>query len=276
MSLSPLLRVARLVRNASTSSRFVATSPERAVDGGGGGGYRPLAITPLQRVVVGLGSAVLAFVDPTRADAVALAGELSGGPALARAAAAMAASEEGRRVLALRPRVRAADYVSAPGVPGAPGAPGAAPFRAFPAGSFGAAYVAYLAAHGFDPDARPAVRFVADERLAYVAARYREAHDFWHVLFRLPPTVLGETALKAVEARQFGLPAAAAAALVAPARLSAADAAAYRGTLLPWAVRAGGRAAHLLSVMYEERLHAPLDAVREELRVEPAPPWEGE
>ena len=32
--------------------------------------------------------------------------------------------------------------------------------------------------------------------VAYVIARYRQVHDFWHVLCDLPPTVLGEIALK--------------------------------------------------------------------------------
>jgi len=36
--------------------------------------------------------------------------------------------------------------------------------------------------------------------------RYREVHDFWHVLCELPPTVLGEITLKWLEAVQTGLP----------------------------------------------------------------------
>eukprot|EP00951_Prasinocladus_malaysianus_P042860 scaffold526756_cov36-Prasinocladus_malaysianus.AAC.2 len=46
------------------------------------------------------------------------------------------------------------------------------------------------------------VRFVDDPELAYVAARSREVHDFWHVLFDCHTNVLGELALKAVEAVQ--------------------------------------------------------------------------
>jgi len=43
------------------------------------------------------------------------------------------------------------------------------------------------------------VRFVDDDELAYVAARAREVHDMWHVLFGCPTTILGELALKALE-----------------------------------------------------------------------------
>lgn len=43
---------------------------------------------------------------------------------------------------------------------------------------------------------RPEVKFVDDAELAYVMKRYREVHDFWHVLTGVPTTVLGEIALK--------------------------------------------------------------------------------
>ena len=32
--------------------------------------------------------------------------------------------------------------------------------------------------------------------LAYVMQRYREVHDFWHVICALPTSVAGEVALK--------------------------------------------------------------------------------
>ena len=43
------------------------------------------------------------------------------------------------------------------------------------------------------------MRFIADPDLAYVAMRAREAHDFWHVLFGVGTSVLGEVALKYLE-----------------------------------------------------------------------------
>lgn len=56
-----------------------------------------------------------------------------------------------------------------------------------------------MRASRFRADERPPVRFVDDGELAYVAARAREVHDLWHVLFGCPTTVLGELALKALE-----------------------------------------------------------------------------
>ena len=49
--------------------------------------------------------------------------------------------------------------------------------------------------------------------------RYREIHDFLHVLTGLPPTVEGELALKSLEAVQTGLPMAALSAMAGPLSL---------------------------------------------------------
>ena len=49
-------------------------------------------------------------------------------------------------------------------------------------------------------------RLIDDPDLAYVMTRYREVHDFLHVLTGLPPTVEGELILKTLEAVQTCLP----------------------------------------------------------------------
>jgi ubiquinone biosynthesis protein COQ4 len=68
-----------------------------------------------------------------------------------------------------------------------------------PLGSFGQEYYLFMAGRGFKADERPPVRFVDDQNLAYVATRYRQVHDFWHIVFGCHTSLLGETALKAVE-----------------------------------------------------------------------------
>lgn len=53
------------------------------------------------------------------------------------------------------------------------------------------------------------MHFVDDVNLAYIAQRYREVHDLFHVLLDMPTTMLGEVAVKWVEAFQTRLPMAA-------------------------------------------------------------------
>ena len=80
----------------------------------------------------------------------------------------MLVSKEGSRILHERPRIssEAVELV-----------------YTMPEGTFGRAYGDFMAARNFNPDERPLVRFVDDPELAYVAQRYREVHDLWHVLF---------------------------------------------------------------------------------------------
>jgi ubiquinone biosynthesis protein COQ4 len=126
--------------------------------------------------------------------------------------------------------------------------------------------------HGFSADARTPVRFVADEELAYVMTRYREVHDFLHVLSGLPTTVVGEVALKWLEMAQTGLPVAALSALVGPLRLGREDRALLLGTLAPWALRTAAACPPLIAVRYEDLLPLPLAEARVRLGIVPAPP----
>jgi ubiquinone biosynthesis protein COQ4 len=124
-------------------------------------------------------------------------------------------------------------------------------------------------ARAFTPSARPPVRFVEGADAAWAATRAREAHDFWHVLFACPTTVAGELALKAVEFVQTGLPSAGAAVVGAAWRLDGPGRAWLAGTALPWAVRAGSRAADLLTLDYEAALPDDLEVVRARWRITP-------
>ncbi|KAH8051698.1 hypothetical protein JL722_10525 [Aureococcus anophagefferens] len=87
-------------------------------------------------------------------------------------------------------------------------------------GTFGRAYGAFMGRHGFDADDRSPVTLVDDEELACVLLRYRQVHDYWHVLFGLPPSIPGELALKWFELVHTGLPVAAFSAVFGPVHLS--------------------------------------------------------
>ena len=120
--------------------------------------------------------------------------------------------------------------------------------------------------HGFDPDDRDAVKFVDDEELAYVMLRYRQTHDFAHVLCGLPPTVLGELALKWFELVQTGMPMCALSALAGPLKLPPAERRLLRSTYAPWALRAGATCRRpLLAVRYEDEFATPLVDLRRRL-----------
>ena len=123
----------------------------------------------VNRIAVAIHYATTAFADPTRADAVAALGEITGPLTLQRLAKQMKQDSVGRRILQDRPIVSKAtipydklireapqDSIEDPNV------------------TFGQAYGFFLKSHDFDPDERDQVRFVDDEELAYIMLRYRQ------------------------------------------------------------------------------------------------------
>ncbi|KAL7553683.1 hypothetical protein ACHAWF_018045 [Thalassiosira exigua] len=230
----------------------------------------PLALH--QRIGTFVHSSLTALSDPTRADAVAAVGEVTGSFALSRMRAGMERDEVGRRILRERPTVdegvarRAFELLRERGDGSNPVNGGRG--RGM---TFGAAYAAFLQTHNFDPRERSPVRFIPNE-LSYVMVRYRQCHDYWHVLTGLPPTVLGELALKWLELIQTGLPLAALSATggaLGVSGLGPREREALWSIYLPWAVRVGGdmRPHGLMCVYYEEELGTSLDVLRDQMGI---------
>jgi ubiquinone biosynthesis protein COQ4 len=238
-----------------------------------------------KRLSLTLQNAATAFSDPTRADAVAAVGELTGLVALQQMRDAMMQDPVGRQILAERPVVSKETI----------------PYETFMAEAavrelaskqehnddndtatantdttpitFGQAYGTFLSQHGFDPDERSQVLYIQDPELAYVMLRYRQCHDFWHALTALPPTVTGELGLKWLELFQTGLPLAALSSTVGSLGLSYQQQHVLWNIYLPWARTSGQKLPYcaLMNVYYEKEWDTPLRDLRERLQLEPAP-----
>ena len=242
-------------------------------------------LSPIQRIATLVHSSLTALNDPTRADAVAAVGEVTGSFALSKMLAGMESNEVGKRILNDRPivdeniakqaeillqqhnvemstsNVNFNNPINAERTKGM---------------SFGAAYATFLQTHKFDPNERDSVRFISDPKLSYVMTRYRQCHDYWHVLTGLPPTVLGELGLKWLELIQTGLPLAALSAssgVFGANGLSAQEREILISVYLPWAMKVGHNMKEhsLLCTYYEEELETDLDVLRERMGIEPAP-----
>lgn len=221
-------------------------------------------LSTAQRVGIALYSASSALADPTKADSVAALGEVTGVVALRAIYNRMKNDPTGQRILRDKPLVDTSSI----------------DFTTLRSGSsnsniqtatFGQAYASFMDTHGFDPEERCCVKYVDDPELAYVMLRYRQIHDFTHVLCNLPPTVLGELALKWVELLQTNLPVAALSVLFGPLRLDAKERHLYERIYKPWAIQTGTKATFFMNIYFEEILDQELDKVRETLQVTPAP-----
>jgi len=239
------------------------------------GAPRPASTSPsfLQRLALATHSATTAFADPTRADAVAALGEVTGHVSLTQMYDRMMSDPTGQRILRDQPLVsnstidmddlfqqlkRARESNKGEEL------------------TFGQAYAAFMEEHGYDPDERSEVKYITDPELAYIMLRYRQCHDYWHALTGLPPTVLGELGLKWLELLQTGLPVAALSATVGSLRLNAQERDILNNQYLPWAVRMSNQSDYLLNVYYEEEFDTPLSELRKRIGIEAAPAVEND
>eukprot|EP01133_Synstelium_polycarpum_P014227 gene14227-16786_t len=115
-----------------------------------------------------------------------------GGCAVKTLKTKMLADPVGRELLLEKPRIRDATTLVT--------------LKDLPANTFGGAYYRFMTGHGYSSDERTEVRMIQDDDEAYVMQRYREVHDFWHVLAGVETDVLGELAVKWLELIQTGLP----------------------------------------------------------------------
>ncbi|GAB0494248.1 hypothetical protein MMPV_005539 [Pyropia vietnamensis] len=227
----------------------------------------PPPLSPLGRVALAAGASLTALLHPQRADLVAVAGELTGTPALRALATRLATTPSAAGLLAAAP----------PRFPPR-GDEDLRSWAELPAGRLGRAYADFMGARRFSADARPEVRWVAGRdaaettHLTWLMQRYVDTHDMGHVLTGLPTTVAGELGVKAWEAATTGLPSAVAAVVLGGARLPPAQRVALWGGLVPWAVRVGGRATVGVGIPYEEWMEVPLDECRAAWGVELPPP----
>lgn len=118
------------------------------------------------------------------------------------------------------------------------------------------------------------VRYIDDPEQAYLMQRYRESHDFYHLLCSMPVSTLGETVVKIFEASHFGLPVAYLSSIAGPLRLSGEERGMLFGSgrngLANWAWEMGKQSraklhgGTLLGVYWEERWTMSLSDMKTE------------
>jgi ubiquinone biosynthesis protein COQ4 len=168
----------------------------------------------------------------------------------------MEESEEGRRILNDKPRV-SKESVNFDNL------------KNFDKNSLGYLYFQYMSNNDFSPNHRPVVEFIPDLELAYICQRYKETHDFYHVLLNLGRTVRDEVALKWFEALHLRLPSSSIAGLFGSFRLSPSEIISLYSNLLPNVVENSKNSKFVMSVYFENRLEQNIDDLRNELKINP-------
>jgi len=206
---------------------------------------------------------VASLVNPYRHDMIAVLGETTSGRQLPKMRQALLkGDEEGRRILIERPRITSTSI-------------DIEKLRSLEEGTFGRAYVDWLDKCGVSPDTRDPVRYIDDPELAYIMQRYRECHDFYHVVTGFPVSVSGELVVKWFELANMGLPVALLSSVFGPLRVKSDRRRRLSSTYLSWALRCGSQAKPLIGVRWEERWEMKMDDLKRELNIsEPPMSWD--
>ncbi|KAJ1836621.1 Ubiquinone biosynthesis protein [Coemansia sp. RSA 2711] len=214
--------------------------------------HRPT--TGLQKAFIAAGSALMGFGDPTDGSHIAALGDATANGHFGKMREQMLRDPVGRRILKERPEISftTAEWNA---------------LGKLPEGSFGRAYFDQMRRNGISWATRPPVRFVDNEEDAYMLLRYRQCHDFYHVILDLDISVVEELAIKVFEWRQTGLPVGLIASAFGPLRLPSNERARFLSDYLPWALQCGSHAKPIISVYWEEMWDRSIDDVRKEMGV---------
>ncbi|GAA5942210.1 hypothetical protein JCM1841_006097 [Sporobolomyces salmonicolor] len=276
-SCSPLLRRSPALFPAASSRTFSTTSPpshnpSSSIKPFSAADRLPHPETPaarptypghvpinlFQRALLAVGSGVMGLVDTSRHDMVAVLSETTSGPFLQRLRTRMRSTPSGRRLLRERPRIteESIDVES---------------LGKLEEGTFGRAYYEWLRRNKVTPDTRDPVRYVDDPELAYLLQRYRESHDFYHVLLGFGVSLPAELVVKWFELANFGLPVAFLSSVLGPLRMESDERRRLWRTYGAWALQAGGKAECLIGVEWEREWETPIRELRERFGVEKPP-----
>lgn len=213
----------------------------------------------LHKAILTVGSAATAILNPRRGDMVAVMGETTAFPFVLRnIKKRMENDEAGIRLLRDRPRVTNStidrEYL-----------------KSLPDGTFGKEYEKFLQGLNTDPDARAPVKYVDDLDLVYVMQRYRETHDFNHVLLQMKTHMLGEVVVKYFEGIQFGLPMCILGGIFGGARLKKKHRRILVHKYLPWCFEQAVKGRLLLALDWENHFDKPISELQKMCSITPPP-----
>jgi ubiquinone biosynthesis protein COQ4 len=217
--------------------------------------FRPIRIES-ERMQLILNSAIHGLKDPDDGSHISRLTDLTSMNTLRWIKMRMEESDEGKKILNQKPRVNK-DSLNFNDL------------KNLNKDTLGYLYYQYMSKNDFSPDHRPIVEYIPDLELAYVCQRYKETHDFYHVLLNLGRSVRGEVALKWFEALHLRLPSSSIAGLFGNLRLTPSEIIYLYSGLLPSVVENSKNSKFVMGIFYEQRLEQNIEDLRNELNIKP-------
>ena len=248
-----LLKFLFNIRNISQHQSFVPKSSNELYE-------LHLQISPLQKGLLTVGSAFAALYDPYRGDMVATLGETTGHSTLQKLHLKMLNDDIGYSILKEKPIIDSHSL-------------DVKKLLCYPKNTLGYYYGHFMHSQNLSADERSPVRFVNDTELAYVMKRYRQIHDFCHVMLGFSVDVSAEIVVKWFEWFHFHLPMTALSSVFGPLALNQEE----KNKMIkyiPWAAYTGMSAKLFLNVYFEKNLERDIRELRNELNIY-EPPKDG-
>jgi ubiquinone biosynthesis protein COQ4 len=208
------------------------------------------------RISMIMKAAVNSFTDPENGTHISELGDLSSMNTLRWIKTKMESDSIGKLILEEKPRVDETTI-------------NFSELQQYDKNSLGYHYYTYMSSNKFTPNERPMAKYIPDMELAYICQRYKETHDFYHVLLGYSPSILHEIAVKWFEALHLRLPSSSIAAIFGPLRLSLSDMILLYNRLLPHVIKNAEQCDFLLNIYFEKRLHEDISLVRKEINIIP-------
>jgi len=134
--------------------------------------------------------------------------------------------------------------------------------------SLGYKYFEYMSKNNFSPNKRPISKYVPDIELSYISQRYKETHDFYHVLLNMESTLIDEIAVKWFEAEHLKLSSSSLGGLFGGLNLSIKENYILYSKILPGIIKIARNSKFLLGIYFENRLHQDINDLRKELNID--------
>lgn len=195
--------------------------------------------------------------DPTNANAVSEVGDLSNMNSLDYIKEKMKLDNVGSLILNEKPRIRnnildlnkLSDY---------------------DANTLGKHYYNFMKKHEFKSDERPLIKYYDDLENAYILQRYREVHDFFHVLLDYDIEVVEEIAIKIYESLHLKLASCSLAALFGSLRLIPnGEIIRLTSLFIPHIKYNAENNLFLMNVYFEKLLEKDIEELRKSLNIIP-------
>jgi ubiquinone biosynthesis protein Coq4 len=200
-------------------------------------------------------SAVDSVKDPDNGKHISELGDLTNLNSLKQIKSRMLETEEGKQIISEMPRIteKTIDFKN---------------LCNYDKNTLGYAYYNYMIKNNFTPNERPIVKYIHDVELSYICQRYKETHDFYHVLLEKDTTLIDEVALKWFEAEHLKLSSSSLGGLFGSLTLQPKEIFFMYNKLIPGIIQVARNSRFLLGIYYEKRINQDLNQLRNELNID--------